>query len=153
MYVSWNMCFTTAYADSPYFAAAILAPCVLGAPPHEFIFHRALALHLHISTAIRQRHVLGRPSLRDPILSRHDWRHADLSSAWGELNGDEAMRYERRLRLTPRVIFLRRAVRRRGRELLHAWERQLAAAPVRAGHATAVAVATLAVAAGATASG
>lgn len=153
MYVSWNMCFTTAYADSPYFAAAILAPCVLGAEPHEFVFHRALALHLHISTAIRQRHVLGRPSLRNPVMSRHDWRHADLSRAWGELNFDEAMRYERRLRLTPPLLPLARAVRRHRRGLLHAWQRQLPATSSRAGHATAVAVATLAVAAGATASG
>jgi hypothetical protein len=153
MYVSWNMCFTTAYADSPYFAAAILAPCVLGAQPHEFIFHRALALHLHISTAIRQRHVLNRPSLREPILSRHDWRHAGLSRAWGDLNCDEAMRYERRLRLTPHARSLARVVRRRRRGFEHAWQRQLSATSIWAGHATAVAMAALAVTAGATVSG
>jgi len=40
MYVSWNMAFTTAYADAPYFCAALLAPCVLGAKRDEFMFYR-----------------------------------------------------------------------------------------------------------------
>ena len=44
LYISWNMAFTANYADSPYFAAAMLNPCVIGAETSEFMYHRALAL-------------------------------------------------------------------------------------------------------------
>lgn len=56
LYVSWNLAFTTAYADVPTrFGAPLLAPCVLGAPPDEFMFYRVLALHTHICLFIRRR--------------------------------------------------------------------------------------------------
>jgi len=168
MYVSWNMCFTTAYADAPYFGAALLAPCVLGAKPHEFMFYRTFALHLHISTAILQRDVLGRASLRDPILSTYDWRDARVSRVWGGLNCEEAHRFEQRLRLLPRIVPLIKSARRCRRRVGKVWEssrlnlprmawpavpmRVLAASSRRAGPVAAATMATLAIAAGATAS-
>ena len=35
--------------------APLLAPCVLGAPSDEFMFHRVLALHTHMCLYIRRR--------------------------------------------------------------------------------------------------
>ena len=56
LYVSWNLAFTTTYADAPTrFGAPLLAPVVLGATPEEFMFHRVLALHLHICLFILRR--------------------------------------------------------------------------------------------------
>ena len=55
LYIAWNVAFTSNYQDAPYFAAALLCPCILGASPDEFMFHRTFALHLHASAQIRAR--------------------------------------------------------------------------------------------------
>ena len=124
LYVSWNLAFTTAYADAPTrFGAPLLAPCVLGAPPEEFMFHRVLALHTHMCLFIRRRaheHAYAvaataapsaslpaflspavAPSAGAPVvrLNADDRRRRSLTEQWGSINLAAAQRYERRLRL------------------------------------------------------
>jgi hypothetical protein len=128
LYVSWNLAFTTAYADVPTrFGAPLLAPCVLGAPPDEFMFHRVLALHTHMCFFIRRRaheHASAAaapsapsaslpaflspavaPSAGAPVvrLNADDRRRRSLTEHWGSINLAAAQRYERRLRLYPFV--------------------------------------------------
>lgn len=56
LYISWNLAFTHAYSDPlTRLGAPLLAPCVLGAPPAEFMFHRVFALHVHISLFVIRR--------------------------------------------------------------------------------------------------
>ena len=97
LYVSWNMAFTCTYGDSPYFASALLAPCVMGARPEEFLFHRTLALHLHASSHFftRSRLQLG-PQSRH-VMARRDWRDARVTAQWGAINEVAAKGFEREL--------------------------------------------------------
>ena len=111
LYISWNMCFTNQYADSPYFAAALLAPAVSGAPADEFVFRRTFALTLHLAMQILSRSRTGsathvaasvpRGSAIGPVQGVRDWRDPGLSAEWGEINLAAAQRYTR-LRLLAR---------------------------------------------------
>ena len=131
LYVSWNLAFTTAYADVPTrFGAPLLAPCVLGAPPDEFMFYRVLALHTHICLYIRRRArevstapaaSSSLPAFLSPAVAssaaaadattdattdrRREARQPSrsLTELWGSINFEAAQRYERRLRLYPFV--------------------------------------------------
>lgn len=89
LYVSWNLAFTASYKDAPYFSAALLCPCILGATPDEFMYHRTFALHLHASAQIRARCRLGvGPGER--VQAMRDWaksfRLSGLTDAWGARN-------------------------------------------------------------------
>ncbi len=136
LYVSWNLAFTTAYADVPTrFGAPLLAPCVLGAPPDEFMFHRVLALHTHMCLYIRRRAqehasasvAMAPPSASLPAflspavapsagvprvrLNADDRRRRSLTEQWGSINFAAAQRYERRLRLYPFVAAAKLSLR------------------------------------------
>lgn len=102
LYVSWNMAFTSIYGDSPYFAAALLAPSVLGASPSEFIYHRVFALHLHMAGTIQRRMELGVCTSTERVHSRRDWRHPEVTEVWGRLNREGARRYQMRRALAMR---------------------------------------------------
>lgn len=96
LYVTWNLAFTASYKDAPYFSAALLCPCILGAPADEFMYHRTFALHLHASAQIRARCRRGvGPGER--VQAERDWaasfRAAGLTDAWGARNLREAQRY------------------------------------------------------------
>ena len=96
LYVSWNLAFTANYQDAPYFSAALFCPCILGASPDEFMYHRTFALHLHASAQIRARSRLGvGPGGR--VQAERDWaqacRRAGLVSAWGDRNLRAAHEY------------------------------------------------------------
>lgn len=116
LYVSWNMAFTTAYADaSTRFGAPLLAPVVLGASPDEFMFHRVLALHMHLCLFVLRRvracnEAAARGAREAPelALAADDRRRRSIARLWGSINLDAAARYERRLRLAPIVAAARR---------------------------------------------
>ena len=115
LYVSWNMAFTTAYADAPTrFGAPLLAPVVLGAPPDEFMFHRVLALHTHICLfVLRRTRACAAAAAQETAppelaLPADDRRRRSLSHLWGSINLEAARRYERRLRLAPLVAMASR---------------------------------------------
>jgi len=120
LYVSWNLAFTTAYPDlSTRYGAPLLAPCVLGAPPEEFMFHRVLALHTHMCFYVLRRSSehAARADEAPPTAAAavaavassevaqlaSDERRRTLAALWGDINLDAAWRYERRLRLAPLV--------------------------------------------------
>ncbi len=96
LYIAWNVAFTSNYQDAPYFAAALLCPCILGASPDEFMFHRTFALHLHASAQIRARSRLGIPP-GGRVQSERDWaaacRKANLIDTWGDRNLKAAHEY------------------------------------------------------------
>lgn len=104
LYISWNLALTTNFADSPYFAAAILNPCVLGAETAEFMFHRALALYVHLAGQIMGRVASKGSDPSVPGQATRDWRNESLTARWGQLNRDAARRYE-----NLRLLHLRRA--------------------------------------------
>lgn len=119
LYVSWNLAFTTTYADPPTrFGAPLLAPVVLGASAEEFMFHRVLALHVHICLFILRRArvmrgegagvAAGPTAGLEPPLPAADIRRRSLALAWGRINLNAAQRFERRLRLAPFVAWGKR---------------------------------------------
>jgi len=96
LYISWNMAFTANYADSPYFAAAMLNPCVIGAETAEFMYHRALALYVHMAGQIIGRVVADAYDPSVPGQGQRDWRDEGVTVYWGRLNRRAARRYEYR---------------------------------------------------------
>jgi hypothetical protein len=96
LYLSWNLAFTTSWADGPYFAASLLAPSVAGAPPEEFVFRRAYALHLQITAQMRARRA-GAAPIATLSQGTRDWRDAAVSDAWGELNAAAATAFARKV--------------------------------------------------------
>mmetsp|Transcript_18915 Transcript_18915/g.31675 ORF Transcript_18915/g.31675 Transcript_18915/m.31675 type:complete len:478 (+) Transcript_18915:32-1465(+) len=124
LYVSWNLAFTTTYADFPYFAMALLAPCVMGALPEEFIFHRTFALHLHITAWLVARQTSG-SSRGFNVMGERDWRMESLTDAWGVYNLRHAWQFHHRLHAPSATTVASRARSGRG---LHAtqWHDKLA---------------------------
>ncbi|KAL1530940.1 hypothetical protein AB1Y20_001831 [Prymnesium parvum] len=104
LYISWNLAFTSNYADSPFFAAAMLNPSVLGAEASEFMYYRALALYIHMAGQIIGRVEANAFDPSVPGQGQRDWRHPRLTAEWGALNLRAARRYEAR-----RALCLRRA--------------------------------------------
>ena len=90
LYVSWNLAFTSTWADSPFFAAALAAPCVIGSRTEEFLFHRAFALHLHICAQLTRRQQLGVRDGSLPVQAERDWHDEGVSEAWGRVNLEAA---------------------------------------------------------------
>jgi hypothetical protein len=100
LYVSWNLAFTTAYTEAfTNFGAPLMLPCVLGAPPAEFMFHRVLALHVHMCLYISRRATAA--AAPTAPLAANDCRRRELTEAWGAINLEAAQRYEKRLRMDP----------------------------------------------------
>lgn len=106
LYISWNLAFTSSWADGPYFGAALLAPCVSGAPAEEFIFHRAYAMHLQIVAHMRRRGAEDEPYVTHVQGSR-DWRNSRVTKPWGDLNARAATAFFTRWRELEREERLR----------------------------------------------
>ncbi|CAD7924305.1 unnamed protein product, partial [Amoebophrya sp. A120] len=84
LYETWNLAFVSHYAESPYFYAKLLAPAVTCALPEEYLFHRSMALFLHIYGVLYSR--VARQAGTTPVYATTDWNNAALTQRWGEVN-------------------------------------------------------------------
>lgn len=87
-YETWNMAFCSHYAESPYFYAKLLAPSVTCADPKEYLFHRSMALYLHIHGVMYSR--VARAALREPVYAATNWDNPAMTRAWGTINKNTA---------------------------------------------------------------
>jgi hypothetical protein len=118
LYMSWNLAFTSSWADAPYFASALLAPSVAGAPAEEFIFRRAYSLHMQICAQMRRRSPSDVP-ISSRVQALRDWRDERVSVLWGEINARAAADFH------PRCVAAQKA--RWGER--RAWLEELVGAP------------------------
>lgn len=124
LYTSWNLAFASHYERFPFPMAKLLAPAVLAyqSKPEEYLYHRRLALYLHLGFA-----AFGRADGRRPFPAL-DWSDRELTSLWGACNRESARAYEDELqRLDPG------AARRVKTEAGRLWDRlsRAAEAPAR----------------------
>ncbi|CAD7935048.1 unnamed protein product [Amoebophrya sp. A25] len=88
LYETWNMAFVSHYAESPYFYAKLMAPAVTCALPEEYLFHRSMALFLHIYGVLYSR--VARANGGTPVYETTDWNNAVMTSRWGVINKNTA---------------------------------------------------------------
>jgi hypothetical protein len=92
LYISLNLALVGSFwADVPYFAAALLVPCIHEAPDEEFLFYRAYALYLQIVAHARARGANSRGST--PAQGSHDWRNKQILELWGRTNARAAISF------------------------------------------------------------
>ena len=87
-----------------------------GAPPEEFVFRRAYALHLQITAQMRARRA-GAAPIATLSQGTRDWRDAAVSDAWGELNAAAATAFARKVDATAGPPAARRLWPKRGEAL------------------------------------
>ncbi|MCP3925888.1 MAG: hypothetical protein GY714_25250 [Desulfobacterales bacterium] len=91
IYATWNMAYLSTYQDFPYFLTKLFIPQVndYQENPEGYLYNRALALYSFVYYVTFQRIYY-----EDNGIETIDWQDQSLTSLWGVVNKESALKYE-----------------------------------------------------------
>lgn len=90
LYETWNLAFVSHYDESPYFYAKLVNPAVTCSDPKRYIFHRAIALYMHIHAEVFSRVHRQNATSDGVIYEAMDWKNRELTQVFGQVNKKHA---------------------------------------------------------------